>query len=162
MKFGRIFNREIRGPRERKMAFGWFVSFVVLFMATSNRAQQLPVGHATDFTSNQYFEPPNGQVVKMRLSGAEALPLPGGLLDIRQLRVETFALDGQTQVVVRAPQCSYSPFDGVANSAGHMELQSGDGKIRVEGEGFLWRQTGSSLTISNHVRTLIDMPGAMM
>jgi hypothetical protein len=98
----------------------------------------------------------------MRLSGAEALPLPGGLLDIRQLRVETFALDGRTQVVVRAPQCSYSPFDGVANSAGHMELQSGDGKIHVEGEGFLWRQTGSSLTISNHVRTLIDMPGAVL
>ena len=135
---------------------------IFLFAVANNRAQQLPVGHATDFTSNQYFEPPNERLVKMKLSGAEALPLPGGLLDIRQLRVETFALDGQTQVVVRAPQCSYSPFDGVANSAGHMELQSGDGKIRVEGEGFLWRQTGSSLTISNHVRTLIDMPGAMM
>jgi len=162
MKSGRIFNREMRGPRERKMVFVWFVSFVVLFMATGNRAQQLPVGHATDFTSNQYFEPPNERLVKMKLSGAEALPLPGGLLDIRQLRVETFALDGQTQVIVRAPQCNYSPFDGVANSAGHMELQSGDGKIHVQGEGFLWRQTSSSLTISNHVHTLIDMPGAMM
>jgi len=128
----------------------------------SDRAQQLPVGHATDFTSNQYFEPPNERLVKMKLSGAEALPLPGGLLDIRQLRVETFTLDGQTQVVVRAPQCNYSPFDGVANSAGHMELQSGDGKIHVQGEGFLWRQTRSSLTISNHVHTLIDMPGVMM
>jgi hypothetical protein len=135
---------------------------IFLFAGTSDRAQSLPVGHATDFTSNQYFEPPNERQVKMRLSGAEALPLPGGLLDIRQLRVETFALDGRTQVVVRAPQCSYSPFDGVANSAGHMELQSGDGKIHVEGEGFLWRQTGSSLTISNHVRTLIDMPGAVL
>jgi hypothetical protein len=135
---------------------------IFLFAGTSDRAQTLPVGHATDFTSNQYFEPPNERQVKMRLSGAEALPLPGGLLDIRQLRVETFALDGRTQVVVRAPQCSYSPFDGVANSAGHMELQSGDGKIHVEGEGFLWRQTGSSLTISNHVRTLIDMPGAVL
>jgi hypothetical protein len=135
---------------------------IFLFASVNDRAQQLPVGHATDFTSNQYFEPPNGQKVKMKLSGAEALPQPGGLLDVRQLRVETFSLDGKTEVVVRAPQCNYSPFDGVANSAGHMELQSGDGRLHVEGDGFLWRQTSSSLTISNHVRTLIDMPGAMM
>jgi hypothetical protein len=137
---------------------------IFLFAGTSDRAQSLPVGHATDFTSNQYFEPPNERLVKMKLSGAEALPLPGGLLDIRQLRVETFALDGQSQVVVRAPQCNYSPLDagGVANSPGHIELQSGDGKFHVQGEGFLWRQMSSSLTISNHVRTLIDMPGAMM
>jgi len=116
------------------------------------------VGHATDFTSVSYFEPPHEQQVKMKLSGAEALPLPGGLLDVRELRVETFGLDGKTQVVVRAPQCNYSPFDGVANSAGHIELQSGDGKFQVEGEGFLWRQNASSLTISNRVRTVIAVP----
>jgi hypothetical protein len=163
MKFkAAIFNREIREPRERKIVFARFVSFVILFMAMGNRAQQIPVGHATDFTSSQYFEPPHEQQVKMKLSGAEALPLPGGLLDVRQLRVETFGMDGKTEVVVRAPQCNYAPLDGVANSAGHIELQSGDGKFHVEGEGFLWRQTSSSLTISNRVRTVIDMPGAML
>jgi len=65
-------------------------------------------------------------------------------------------------LVVRAPQCNYSLFSAVANSAGHIELQSGDGKFHVEGEGFLWRQNASSLTISNRVRTLIDMPGAIL
>ena len=94
----------------------------------------------------------------MRLSGAEALPLPGGLLDVRQLRVETFGTDGKPEMVVRAPQCTYAPLDGVANSAGRMEMQNGDGKFRVEGEGFLWRQGASSLTISNRVRTTIDLP----
>jgi len=134
---------------------------VVLFaLANSDRAQQLPVGHATDFTSNQYFEPPHEQQVKMKLSGAEALPLPGGLLDVRQLRVETFGVDGKTELVVRAPQCTYAPLDGVANSAGHLELESGDGKFHVEGEGFLWRQNTAALTISNRVHTVIDMPAA--
>ena len=136
---------------------------IFLFAGTSDRAQSLPVGHATDFTSSQYFEPPNERLVKLKLSGAEALPLPGGLQDLRQLRVETFDLDGKTQMVVRAPQCNYSMFGGgVASSAGHIEVQSGDGKIHVEGEGFLWRQAGSSLTISNRVRTLIDLPGALL
>ncbi len=123
-------------------------------------AQQTPVGHAKDFTSESYFDSPHEQQVKMKLSGAEALPLPGGWQDVRQLRVETFNVDGKPEMVVRAPQCYYLLFgDSVAKSSGHIEFQSGDGKIRVEGEGFLWRQNDSFLTISNRVRTLIDMPG---
>ena len=135
----------------------------VLFLDGMNgRAQKTPVGHATDFTSESYFEPPHEQQVKMRLSGAEALPLPGGLMDVKQLRVETFGVDGKPEMVVRAPQCTYAPMDGVASSSGHLDLQTGDGKFRVEGEGFLWRQARSSLTISNQVRTVIDMPAVKM
>ena len=130
----------------------------ILLAAFPARPQATPLGHATDFTSESYFEPPHERQVKMRLSGAEALPLPGGLLDVRQLRVETFGTDGTPEMVVRAPHCTYAPLDGVANSAGRMEMQNGDGKFRVEGEGFLWRQGASSLTISNRVRTTIDLP----
>jgi len=130
----------------------------ILLAAVTARPQTQPLGHATDFTSESYFEAPHERQIKMRLSGAEALPLPGGLLDVRQLRVETFGEDGKPEMVVRAPQCTYAPLDGVANSAGRMEMQSGDGKFRVEGEGFLWRQGASSLTISNRVRTTIDLP----
>jgi hypothetical protein len=138
----------------------WFAAAVIFFIAAAaDRAQQMPVGHATDFTSNTYFEPPNDQKVKMRLSGAEALPLPGGLLDVKQLRVETFSLDGKTEMIVRAPQCTYAPMDGVASSAGRLELQTGDGKFRVEGEGFLWRQNDSLLIISNRVQTVIETLG---
>jgi len=132
---------------------------VLLFaVAGSNRAQQPPLGHATDFTSDTYFEPPNQQQVKMRLSGAEASPLPGGLLDVSRLKVEMFDTNGVTQAVVRAPQCFYAPLDGQANSAGRLEIRSGDGKFFLEGEGFLLRQTNWSLTISNRVRTVIEMP----
>jgi hypothetical protein len=130
----------------------------LLLLARENGAQQLPVGHATDFISNNYFEPPNEQRVKMRLSGAEALPLPGGLLDVKRLTVETFALDGKTEMVVHAPQCNYAPLDGVANSAGHLELDTGDRRLHVTGEGFLWQQAESHLIISNQVKTIINMP----
>lgn len=127
----------------------------VVLSAAENRAQQIPVGHATDFTSNSYFEPPNDQLVKMKLSGLEALPLPGGLLDVKHLRVETFTLEQKTEMVVSAPQCNYAPMDGIANSSGHMELQTGDGKFHVEGDGFLWRQNEQLLIISNNVHTVI-------
>ena len=131
----------------------------LLFIAVAHgQLQSTPVGHATDFTSDSYFEPPHEQQVKVRLSGAEASPLPGGLLEVKKLKVETFNAAGRTELVVRAPQCIYAPLDGVANSAGHLELRSGDGKFRVEGDGFLWRQNESTLTISNRVRTVIEMP----
>ena len=76
----------------------WLAGGAAIFSiaAAGDSTQPLPVKHATDFTSSQYFEPPHGQQVKMKLSGAEALPLPGGLLDVRQLRVETFSTDGKT------------------------------------------------------------------
>ena len=138
---------------------------VFLFAAMNDQAQPGPLGgvkdlHATDFTSDSYFEPPDDTKVKMRLSGTEASPLPGGLLDVKNLKVETFGTNGEAVVTVQAPQCTYAPLDGVASSAGRLELRSGDGKFRVEGDGFLfrWRQNESSLTISNHVHTVIDFP----
>jgi hypothetical protein len=129
---------------------------ILFFAATKNRAQPAPSGHASDFTSVQYFDPPHQQQLKTRLSGASAQPLAGGLLVITQLRLEDFGLNGKTEYIVDAPDCVYDTLNGTANSAGKLHAQSGDGKIRVEGEGFLWRQTAQSLTISNRVHTVLE------
>jgi len=129
---------------------------VVLFFAVPDgRTQQNGVQHASDFTSVEYFEPPHQQQMKSRLSGAEAQPQAGGLLVIKQLKLETFNLTGKPEIVVNAPECVYDTFNHVANSPGHLVAQAGDGKFRVEGDGFLWRQDDSFLTISNHVYTMI-------
>ena len=132
--------------------------FVVLLAAVDGFAQAMPLGHATDFTSHTYFEPPNEQKVKMKLTGAEAAPLPGGLLDVKRLQIETFSVTGETELIVRAPQCTYAPLDGLASSPGPLEMRTGDGKLQVTGEGFLWRQNDSLLIISNNVKTVIDTP----
>jgi hypothetical protein len=117
--------------------------------------------HATDFTSEQFFEAPNEQKVKLRLSGAAAEPLPGGLLNVQQLKIETFDTNGLTQAVVQAPQCTYAPLDGWASSPGWVKIRSGDGQSYLEGEGFLLRQTNELITISisNHVHTVIEITG---
>jgi len=112
-------------------------------------AQSNVVSHANDFTSIEYYPAPNQQQMKSRLSGAEAQPLPGGLLAIKQLRLEMFSTNGNTNIVVTAPECVYNQLDGTASSAGQLQVQTGDGKVRVEGEGFLWRQSDSFLNISN-------------
>jgi hypothetical protein len=142
-----------RTPPRSVPAFLMLAAF--LFAAIAGRAQLNPIGHATDFTSESYYEAPHETQVKMRLSGAEASPLPGGLLDVKQLRLEMFSETGRTNAVVEAPDCNYSPMDGVASSSGPLTMHTGDGRFRVEGEGFLWRQNDSSLTISNRVHTVI-------
>src|SRR5665213_1977419 len=131
-------------------------SIFILF-AIFAHAQQMPVQvkHATSFSSNMYFEPPNERKVKMKLAGAEAAPLPGGLLDVKNLSVEIFNTNGVCEVSALAPQCTYALLDGVANSSGRMKMLSGDGKISVSGEGFLFvcRPDATSLILSNHVHT---------
>jgi hypothetical protein len=134
----------------------------VLFAAAPNdRAQQNATGHAKDFTSVEYFEAPNQKQMKSRLSGASAQPQAGGLLVIKQLKLEKFNENGKVEMIARAPECVYDTMNGIASSPGKLQLETGDGKLRVDGEGFLWRQSDYLLTISNHVHTVIETePGA--
>jgi hypothetical protein len=125
-------------------------------VAPGVRAQQNGVQHANNFTSTEYYGPTNHQQIKSILSGAEALPQPGGLLIIKQLKLEMFSVDGRLEWVVNAPECVYDTFKGVANSPGHLEVRTGDGKIRTDGDGFLWRQSDQKLTISNNVCTVFE------
>ncbi|MDD5139287.1 MAG: hypothetical protein PHY43_03380 [Verrucomicrobiales bacterium] len=125
-------------------------------LAGAVRAQQNVAGHANNFSSVEYFEPPHQQQMKSRLSGAEARPQAGGLLLIKDLKLEIFDTNGVPEVVIRAPHCVYDTQNGVANSPGHLRLETGDGSSHVEGDGFLWRQSSSLLTISNNVRTVIE------
>jgi hypothetical protein len=120
------------------------------------RAQQNAAGHASDFNTVEYFDPPHERQVRSRVSGAEAVPQPGGLLVVKQFKLETFALDGKPEIVVTAPECVYDALKNMASSPGHLAVRTGDGKFRVEGEGFLWRQNDSLLTISNRVHTVIE------
>jgi hypothetical protein len=130
-------------------------------VASGVRAQQNGLQHASNFTSTEYYGPTNHQQVKSILSGAEALPQPGGLLIIKQLKLEMFNPDGRLEWVVEAPECVYDTFKGVANSPGHLQVRTGDGKIRTDGDGFLWRQSEQKLNISNNVCTVIEN-GALM
>jgi hypothetical protein len=149
---GALFGMKIKGVQRI------LIAVTVLFFAavSSERAQQNGVQNASNFTSVEYFEPPHQQQMKSRLSGLEAQPLTGGLLVIKQLKLETFTVDGKPEMVVEAPGCTYDTSNATASSPGPLQVRTGDGKFRVEGEGFLWRQTNSFLTISNNVHSVIE------
>lgn len=131
-----------------------FLALVVRDRAGENSITNIQNFQSTRFTSDQYFDPPHQQQLKLRLSGASASPLPGGAQDIRDLKIERYDVAGKLQVVVRAPQCTYALLDGVVYSGGPIELETGDGKMRTEAVGFLWRQDDNSLTLSNQVHSV--------
>jgi hypothetical protein len=136
-------------------------TFLVLsaFMALSFiaiRAQPNTTGHASDFSSVEYFEPPHQQLMKLRLSGAEAQPQAGGLLVINQFKLETFDSNGVPGIIVKAPHCVYDTVHGMASSPGHLRMETADGGSHVEGDGFLWLQANQTLYISNNVYSVFE------
>jgi hypothetical protein len=130
---------------------------VILSAAPRVPAQQFPIaGGASDFNSVEYYGAPHQQDIKRLFSGAEAQPLPGGLLLVKKVKIELFDLSGKLQLVAEAPECVYDPVNVVANSPGEVHVHTGDGQLKIEGEGFLWRQNDSLFTISNQVQTVIE------
>lgn len=129
----------------------------ILFAAPLAHTQDLPIsGSANDFNSVEYYGAPHQQDIKRLFSGAEAQPLPGGLLLVKKVKIEMFDLNGKLQLVAEAPECIYDPINIVANSPGEVHVRTGDGQLKLDGEGFLWRQNDSVFTISNQVETVID------
>jgi hypothetical protein len=134
---------------------------VLWLHAAEERVPGLPASvkdvSATGFTSEQYYEEPNQQQVKLRFSGASVVPLPGGLQEVREVRIEYFGTNGMTQVLALTPKCELAPFEGVASSAGRLEIRSGDGRFSLAGDGFLLRQNDMTLAISNNVHTVLKI-----
>lgn len=116
------------------------------------------MGRVKNFSvSPDYYDPPHQAQAKSLLQGAEAVPMAGGQqVQIRKARLRTFREDGQVELLVEAPECLYESRSRSVTSSGPLEVQTADGKFSLQGEGFSWQQTRSTLVISNKVRTLVQ------
>ena len=144
------------------MFWGAAAAMIFCIVAGRNLAQSLPlagqpIGHAQDFSTDIYYEVPSDQI-KARLSGAEALPLTGGLLEVKQFQLEAFQTNGATQISAQAATCTIALLDSTARSPGHLLLVSGDGHVHVESDGFMivWQTNAMSLTLSNNVHAVFE------
>jgi len=126
--------------------------FAALFVVA-----QAPVlfGKVTGFKVPEYFDPPHHKQMKSFLRGAVAEPDANGKIQITDLKLETFREDGTREMIVEAPQCTYDYDAREASSAGPIKATTGDGRLQIEGTGFLLLLTNKSLRISNNVHTII-------
>ncbi len=96
--------------------------------------------------------------MKTLLTGEGAEQLESGALLISKVKIQIFddQTPPKTRMVIEAPECVFDSRAKNASSAGSIALKSTDGRFSIEGEGFMWNQSISSLTISNKVETFIS------
>jgi hypothetical protein len=127
-----------------------------LFAATLVIAQSPALlGQANKLRVPEFYPAPNQKQFKSLLQSATAQPISAEEVRATQVRVETFREDGTVESVVEAPECVYNFRSRTIRSAGPIEAHTGDGRMRIQGEGFQLTLTNKSLTISNNVRTVI-------
>lgn len=85
--------------------------------------------------------------LKAKLSGASARPLPGGELEIRELRVETYR-DSELQAVLTTPACRYRQGDDSVISTNSFAVQLADERGQLEGQGFHLRLAAKEVSSS--------------
>jgi hypothetical protein len=148
-------SRKKSSNARRPLAAGLVGCFV--FCLAVALAQTPPNNTIKNFRAPlEYFDPPHELQMKSFLEGAEAEPQSGGLILIRDAKLQTFREDGTREMTVITPQCFFDSEQHTVSSAGPIQVQTADNKLLLKGdEGFLWRQGNSDLLISNRVDTIV-------
>jgi lipopolysaccharide export system protein LptA len=114
-----------------------------------------PIEVKGGFKSADYYPPPNETQMKSLLEGTGVQPQPDGRLLVTGAKYRTFGTNNEVELSVEAPQCFYDQGQRTINSAGPMHMQIANGKFSIEGEGFLYHVTNSTLLVSNRVHTIL-------
>jgi lipopolysaccharide export system protein LptA len=126
----------------------------VLLSAGPARGQRVLEGKGFKFA--EYFDPPHETQMKSLLEGAKGQPLPEGRIQITGAKRQSFRENGEPEMTVEAPECVFDQGQKSVSSSGPFHLRTGDGKLYLEGEGFLWLLADSSLFVSNRVHTIVQ------
>jgi len=81
----------------------------------------------------------------------EALPQRDGTAIVKQLHIETYQPDGQTNFIVQAPDCTLDNHRRTASSPSRLEVRSGDDRFQISGDGFFCQLTNTYVRLSNNV-----------
>ena len=153
-------NFPLKAMKPGRGSGGWtaFVAGLVaslVFLATPARGQ---LGTVKDFKYPEFYEQKSAagkRALKLLVLGAQARPQLSGLLLLTEMRIESYSEEGKTNLIIRSPECLLNAKARVASSSGPLEMQSGDGNLSIQGQGFLCYLTNFSLFISNQVQTVV-------
>jgi lipopolysaccharide export system protein LptA len=112
-----------------------------------------PIEVKGPFKIAEYYT--NSTQMKSLLEGASALPQPGGRSLVTEAKYQRFGTNNEVELNVEAPQCLYDDGQKAISSSGPLRMQVANGKFSIEGEGFLYGVTNSTLLVSNRVHTVL-------
>lgn len=131
---------------------------IVAHLITPAWAQFATGMKISNFSASDPFPAPNYRQVRYLITGAEGRPQADNTVLLTGVKLETFRVNGDKEMIVEAPECIFDDKARTAGSAGKLILQSGDGKLRVEGDGFGCQLANKTLIISNRIRAVIQRP----
>lgn len=105
--------------------------------------------------SPEFYPPPHERQMKFLLEGSMARAVANGRYLVTQAKLQNFNEAGKVEMLVETPECYYTEKSRLIDSPGNLKVQTGTGGFLIEGTGFLWWQTNSTLLISNQVHTII-------
>jgi lipopolysaccharide transport protein LptA len=129
------------------LTLGWAMS------PWTGRTQPAVSGQGFKFT--EYFPAPHETQMQWMLEGAKAERQPDGRILGTEVKYRTFRVNGGGEMTIQAPQCFYDRQQRSLSSPGPLQVQTADGRFSIEGEGFLYQQTNSTLQVSNRVHTIL-------
>lgn len=142
------------GIRRKEIRFLLFflkvLLFILVFEAKSQNIQESSVRGG--FVVPEYDSKNRKRSV---LYGDEALFLSNRIYLIKGLKIDVFNEEEKVIWTVKAPRCYFNYNNRTAFSDGELKLNSEDGQLTISGSGFEWRQSDSSLAISNDVTTTV-------
>ncbi|HSU56345.1 MAG TPA: LptA/OstA family protein [Candidatus Dormibacteraeota bacterium] len=130
---------------------------LLVFLAAALVCPSQQVVQGTNPKFAEYYAPPHDTQIEWLVEGARAEPQDreGKRILIYEGKCQKYAETGLLELVVEAPQCLYDRLEHSLSSSGPMRVRTADAKFSLEGEGFAWMQTNSTLYISNRVHTII-------
>ena len=129
------------------------LTFGLVLLPGTGRTQPVVGGQGFKFT--EYYDAPHETQLKWQLEAARAQRQPDGRFLITDAKYQTFREKGEGELTVQAPQCLYDAAQRSISSSGPLHVQTADGTFSIDGEGFIFRQTNSTLFVSNRVHTVI-------
>jgi lipopolysaccharide export system protein LptA len=127
----------------------------LVLAAASRAAQNQPVAGGEGFKFSEYYEAPHETQMKWLMECGQAQRQPDGRVQATQVKYRTYRATGEGDLLVEAPECVYDPDQRAISSPGTLHAQRADGSFTIDGEGFLWQQTNTTLLVSNRVHTTI-------
>jgi len=141
-----------RGAGAALGAIAWLVALVALGPRMFAQEQSAPGTVTGGFTVTVFDD----QKRPSKLTGRSAKAIGGmTLFELEDVRLVTTRTNAEIDFIAETPSCRYDLVTKTVSSSGPFKVFSGDRRLEFSGTGFVFRQTNSSLVLSNDVRTVI-------
>lgn len=111
-------------------------------------------GHEFKFVESHDKNTPSS-LFKNLVTGSKVEYRTAGLALVTEMRIVNCKEDGSTNLIVKAPECSFQIGPRVVSSPGPLQIETGDGQFLIEGNGFHCQLTNFNLIVSNNVQTTV-------